>query len=144
MKANDCNSLLPITLELEEPELNKFAAQAKEIGIVYHCDSVIGFGIKPNAGFRLYVRVYLMEEDFIKKIKNMPYGIIYKAYFVFLLFLIHLIHKAFYFSDVFCELLCFADFFCAAALSERNIFNGMNPTRISGQNYYSVRQINRF
>ena len=83
MKANDCNSLLPITLELEEPELNKFAAQAKEIGIVYHCDSVIGFGIKPNAGFRLYVRVYLMEEDFIKKIKNMPYEIIYKAYLLF-------------------------------------------------------------
>lgn len=76
VKANDSNSLLPITLELEEPELNKFAAQAKEIGIVYHCDSVIGFGIKPNAGFRLYVRVFLMEDDYFIPLinKHLPYG----------------------------------------------------------------------
>lgn len=76
VKANDSNSLLPITLELEELELNKFAAQAKEIGIVYHCDEVIGFGIKPNAGFRLYVRVLLMENDYFIPLINkyLPYG----------------------------------------------------------------------
>ena len=76
VKANDSESLLPITLELDEPELNKFAAQAKEIGIVYHCDNVIGFGIKPNVGFRLYVRVLLMENDYFIPLinKHLPYG----------------------------------------------------------------------
>lgn len=76
VKANDSNSLLPITLELDEPELNNFAAQAKEIGIVYHCDEVIGFGIKPNVGFRLYVRILLMENDYFIPLinKHLPYG----------------------------------------------------------------------
>ncbi len=76
VKANDSISLLPITLELDEPELNNFAAQAKEIGIVYHCDEVIGFGIKPNAGFRLYVRILLMENDYFIPLinKHLPYG----------------------------------------------------------------------
>ena len=76
VKANDSESLLPITLELDDPELNKFAAQAKEIGIVYYCDSVIGFGIKPNAGFRLYIRVQLMENDYFIPLinKHLPYG----------------------------------------------------------------------